>query len=73
MNQPVQLTVSMPANLASLRMPKALDARLQHLLERQNREGRLSAADKREARGLADMATMLSILKLGAQVKRLKK
>lgn len=69
MKQPVQLTVPMPANLASLRLPKALDARLQHLLGLQSQKGRLTATEKKEARGLAEMASMLSILKLGAQVK----
>ena len=34
--------------------------------------GRLSAAEKKEAEGLAQMASVLSILKLGAQVKAAK-
>lgn len=64
-----QLTVPMPARLASLRFPKALDDRLQHLLDEQNRRGRLSAVERREAEALANIATTLSILKLGAEVK----
>lgn len=67
-----QVTVSMPARLASLRFPKALDDRLQHLLDEQDRRGRLSAAERREAEALANIATTLSILKLGAEVKALK-
>jgi hypothetical protein len=67
-----QLTVPMPASLASLRFPKALDDRLQHLLDEQGRLGRLSAAQRREAEALVNIATTLSILKLGAEVKALK-
>jgi hypothetical protein len=72
MSQPVQLTVPMPANLAKLRFPKALDERLHHLLDEQGRRGKLTAAEKREAEGLAQMANVLSILKLGAAVKTVK-
>ena len=69
MSQTVQLTVPMPANLARLRFPKALDDRLHFLLDEQGRKGKLRTAEKREAEALAQMASMLSILKLGAQVK----
>jgi hypothetical protein len=62
----------MPARLASLRFPKALDARLHHLLDEQDRLGRLSVAERREAEALVNIATTLSILKLGAEVKALK-
>jgi hypothetical protein len=67
-----ELTVTMPKRLAALRFPKALDDRLHHLLDEQNRAGRLTAAERREAEALANIATTLSILKLGAQVKALK-
>ena len=69
MRPPVQLTVPMPARLARLRFPKALDDRLHQLLDEQGRTGKLTPAEKKEAEGLAEMASMLSILKLGAQVK----
>ena len=62
----------MPADLAKLRFPKALNDRLHFLLDEQGRKGRLSAAEKKEAEGLAQMASVLSILKLGAQVKAAK-
>jgi hypothetical protein len=67
-----QVTVPMPARLAAMRFPKALDDRLQHLLDEQDRLGRLSAAERREAEALVNIATTLSILKLGAEVKSLK-
>jgi hypothetical protein len=64
----VQLTIPLPANLARLRFPKALNDRLHFLLDEQGRKGKLSTAEKKEAEGLAEMASVLSILKLGAQV-----
>ena len=72
MSQTVQLTVPMPANLARLRFPKALNDRLHFLLDEQGRKGRLSVAESREVEALAQMASTLSILKLGAQVKAAK-
>ena len=72
MSRTVQLTVPMPAKLAKLRFPKALDARLHFLLDEQGRKGRLTAGERGEAEALVQMATTLSILKLGAQVKALK-
>lgn len=68
MSQTVELTVPMPARLASLRFPKALDDRLHHLLDEQGKKGRLTGAERKEAEALANIATTLSILKLGAQV-----
>ena len=62
----------MPAELAKLRFPKALNDRLHFLLDEQGRKGGLSAAEKKEAEGLVQMASVLSILKLGAQVKAAK-
>ena len=72
MSQTVQLTVPMPARLAKLRFPKALDDRLHHLLDEQGRHGHLTVAERRDAEALTKMATTLSILKLGAQVKAAK-
>lgn len=69
MSQTVELTVPMPARLASLRFPKALDDRLHHLLDEQGKKGRLTDAERKEAEALANIATTLSILKLGAQVR----
>lgn len=68
MSQTVQLTVPMPTKLATLRFPKALDDRLHHLLDEQGRLGTLSPAEKKEAEALRRMASILTILKLGAKV-----
>lgn len=68
MSHTVALTVPMPARLASLRFPKALDDRLHHLLDEQGKNGRLTGAERKEVEALANIATTLSILKSGAQV-----
>lgn len=68
----VKLTIPMPANLARLRFPKALNDRLHYLLDEQSRKGKLTSAEKKEAEGLAEIASTLSILKLGAQIKAAK-
>ena len=67
MSQTVQITLPMPAQLAKLRFPKALDDRLHHLLDTQGNRGNLTTAERRELKALTQMATTLSILKLGAQ------
>lgn len=71
-NPMMKVTVPMPATLSSFKFPKALNDRLHHLLDEQGRLGRLSKAERREAEALANIATTLSILKLGAQVNALK-
>jgi hypothetical protein len=60
----VFVQVQLPAALRRFCMPAALDARLQELLDRQDRQGRLPPRDRREAYALAQVADMLSLLKL---------
>ncbi|MEX0612009.1 MAG: hypothetical protein WD229_07800 [Pirellulales bacterium] len=48
-------------------MPPALHARLQELLDRQDEEGRLTRAERREAEALTELAEMLSLMKLRAE------
>lgn len=55
-----------PAELARLRLPPAVDARLQTLLDRQERGEKLAAAELREANGLVELAEMLALLKMRA-------
>jgi hypothetical protein len=68
MSSTVQLTVPIPANLAQLSFPKALDARLHYLLDEQGRRGDLTSAERDEAEALVQMASLLTMLKLGAEV-----
>lgn len=50
--------------LVEIELPSVMDGRLQHLLDRQDREGKLSPQERREAEALADLSEMLSLVKL---------
>jgi hypothetical protein len=64
MPRSVVIEVEVPADLRCYRFPKALDRRLQDLLDKQDRAGKLTRAERREAEGLVQVAEMLSLLKL---------
>lgn len=55
-----------PGELARLRLPPGVDARLQSLLDRQERGETLTAAERREARGLVELAEILALLRMRA-------
>jgi len=59
----VALKLQLPADWKSFRLPKALDARLQELLDRQDRDGKLVPQERREAKALTELVDMLSLMK----------
>jgi hypothetical protein len=67
MSQSVTIELEMPDDLKQFRLPKSVDRRLQELLDKQSRRGKLSAAERREAEGLVDLAEMLTLLRLRAE------
>jgi hypothetical protein len=67
MADPLVLEIEVPDDLARLRLPKAVDARLQALLDRQDRGEALSPTERQEAEGLAELAELLSLLRLRAE------
>ena len=67
MSQHILVEIEMPAELDQFRLPVALNDRLQELLDRQDRGGRLTASERKEAEGLVDLAELLSLLRLRAQ------
>jgi len=67
MPQQVMVEVEMPADLAKFKLPKGVNKRLQHLLDRQDRGESLSPAERLEAEGLVNLAEFLSLLHLRAQ------
>jgi hypothetical protein len=67
MPRSVVIELEMPDDLKQFRLPKGVNVRLQELLDKQSREGKLSPAERREAEGLVDLAEMLSILRLRAE------
>jgi hypothetical protein len=67
MPQVVSIQLEMPDDLAHFRLPPGVNARLQELLDRQDRGDALSAAERREAEGLVNLAEWLSLLRLRAE------
>jgi hypothetical protein len=67
MSTSVVFRVDVPDTLERLRLPAAVDDRLTALLDRQDAEGSLSAAERQEAEGLVDLADLLSLLRLRAE------
>jgi len=61
------LTIDPPADLARFRLPAAVDARLQSLLDRQDAGHTLTSQERAEAEGLADLADLLTLLRLRSE------
>ena len=57
-------TIEIPAELATFKLPEAVQARLQHLLDRQDAGETLTPAEKKEAEGLVALSEFLSLLQL---------
>ena len=64
MSQTVAVNFQMPDDMADFRLPAGVNARLQLLLDKQDRGERLSAAERAEAEGLVNLAEFLTILRL---------
>lgn len=64
MSQTIAIELKIPADLARFRLPPAVNNRLQQLLDRQDSGERLTAAERKEAEGLVNLAEMLSLLRL---------
>ncbi len=64
MGQSVLIELPLSKQWSRLRMPKALDRRLQDLLDKQDQQGRLSKSERSEAEALVEMSDMISLLKL---------
>ena len=63
----VLVELQIPQDWHSFRLPRALDARLQELLDRQDREGKLNRAERQEAKALTELVNMLCLMKLRAK------
>jgi hypothetical protein len=76
MSHVVAIELEMPDDLARFRLPLAVNKRLRKLLDRQDNGERLTAAERKEAEGLVNLAELLSLLQLragrvGRQAKKL--
>ncbi len=63
----LMIDVDVPAELDQFRLPKAVAARLQTLLDRQDSGQSLTATEREEAEGLIDLAEFLTLLRLRAE------
>ena len=61
------LDLDLPDDLDRLRLPAAVASRLQSLLDRQDSGRPLTADERAEAEGLADLAALLTLLRLRAE------
>jgi len=60
--------VEIPGDLRRFRLPKRMNRRLQDLLDKQDRGEALSSTERKDAEELVDLAEVLSLLKLRAQL-----
>ncbi len=63
----LMIQVDLPNDLARFRLPQAVAARLQTLLDRQDLGESLSAHEREEAEGLVDLAEFFTWLRLRAE------
>jgi hypothetical protein len=68
MTQPVVVQLELPASWQKFRMPRALQDRLQELLDQQDRDGSLSSRERREAVALTELVDLLALMKVRAQL-----
>jgi hypothetical protein len=61
------IEIDLPDELAKLRLPKAVAARLQTLLDRQDSGQPLTEVEREEAEGLVTLAELLTLLRLRAE------
>ena len=59
--------IEMPMGVERFKLPAGVNRRLQALLDRQDAGQKLTAAERKEAEGLVELAEMLSLLRLRAQ------
>ena len=63
----VTLKLELPEDWKQLSFPPALNVRLQHLLDQQDRGDQLSEEERNEAKALCNLVDMFALLKLRAE------
>ena len=58
------IELDVPRDWEKFRLPPALNTRLQFLLDKQDHEGKLSRAERKEAEAITQLVEMLSLMKL---------
>ena len=64
MAQNATVNIEMPIAVEKIQLPKAVDKRLQDLLDRQDGGEKLTAQERKEAEGLVELSEMLSLMRL---------
>jgi hypothetical protein len=67
MSQSVFVELDLPKDWRRFSMPPALRGRLNELLDRQDRNGKLSIRERREAEALTELVDILALMKLRAK------
>ena len=62
----VTVELELPEDWQALRLPEALQERLQDLLDRQDAQGSLSSQERREAQALVQLVDTLALMRLRA-------
>ena len=62
----VTVELELPEDWQALRLPEALQERLENLLDLQDTQGSLSSQERREAEALVQLVDMLALLRLRA-------
>ncbi|MEY3175240.1 MAG: hypothetical protein RLZZ436_3154 [Planctomycetota bacterium] len=62
----VAVELELPEDWQALRLPEALQERLQNLLDLQDAQGSLSSQERREAEALVQLVDMLALMRLRA-------
>jgi hypothetical protein len=60
--------LELPKDWRKFRLPRALHDRLHELLDCQDRDGKLSRPERREATALTEFVDMLSLMRLRAEL-----
>lgn len=63
----IAIQLPVPTGLSGFKLPKGVQQRLTTLLDQQEAGIKLTAAERREAEGLVELAEFLSLLKLRAK------
>ncbi|MBI3821999.1 MAG: hypothetical protein HY289_04880 [Planctomycetes bacterium] len=63
MVRPVFVEVDLPQPWRKFRLPSALDRRLRELLDRQDRDGKLTPRERQEAEALVELVDILTLMK----------
>ena len=67
MESPMTIRIEWPADLSRLTLPKAVQSRLQALLDQQSEDSPLSEKEREEAQGLVDVSETLTLLRMRAE------